>query len=159
MDTRQGDPCRNDDDEVRRSPGERRDCGSPAPGQQGAHPHGGHRGEQGDRDHHEVQLRAPVERLGVSHGGRIGRILQERDEVDGQERRQLAAHERETFIRRVSPTIVSRRSESSNERSDLMPDSSSVPYGRSTQHAPAVKEVHILWITAGLGCDGRQHTN
>jgi hydrogenase small subunit len=30
----------------------------------------------------------------------------------------------------------------------------SVPYGRSTQKAPAVKEVHILWITAGLGCDG-----
>ena len=31
---------------------------------------------------------------------------------------------------------------------------STVPYGRSTQKAPAVKEVHILWITAGLGCDG-----
>jgi hydrogenase small subunit len=29
-----------------------------------------------------------------------------------------------------------------------------VPYGRSTQKAPAVAEVHILWITAGLGCDG-----
>jgi len=29
-----------------------------------------------------------------------------------------------------------------------------VPYGRVTQKAPAVKEVHILWITAGLGCDG-----
>src|SRR5450755_992781 len=29
-----------------------------------------------------------------------------------------------------------------------------VPYGRITQKAPAVKEVHILWITAGLGCDG-----
>src|SRR5580693_8165494 len=28
-----------------------------------------------------------------------------------------------------------------------------VPYGRSTQKAPAVKEVHILWIPAGLGCD------
>ena len=28
------------------------------------------------------------------------------------------------------------------------------PYGRKTQRAPAVKEVHILWITAGLGCDG-----
>src|SRR6201992_236851 len=28
------------------------------------------------------------------------------------------------------------------------------PYGRSTQKAPAGKEVHILWITAGLGCDG-----
>jgi len=29
-----------------------------------------------------------------------------------------------------------------------------VPYGRVTQKPPAVKEVHILWITAGLGCDG-----
>ena len=29
-----------------------------------------------------------------------------------------------------------------------------IPYGRSTQHTPAVKEVHILWITAGLSCDG-----
>jgi hydrogenase small subunit len=29
-----------------------------------------------------------------------------------------------------------------------------VPYGRSTQKAPAVKDVHIVWITAGLGCDG-----
>jgi hydrogenase small subunit len=28
------------------------------------------------------------------------------------------------------------------------------PYGRSTQKTPAVKEVHVLWITAGLGCDG-----
>jgi len=29
-----------------------------------------------------------------------------------------------------------------------------IPYGRKTQRAPAVKEVHILWITAGLSCDG-----
>ena len=28
------------------------------------------------------------------------------------------------------------------------------PYGRSTQRPPAVKDVHIVWITAGLGCDG-----
>ncbi|HEX4711171.1 hypothetical protein [Phenylobacterium sp.] len=29
------------------------------------------------------------------------------------------------------------------------------PYGRTqTQREPALKEVHILWITAGLGCDG-----
>ena len=28
------------------------------------------------------------------------------------------------------------------------------PYGRVTQKAPAVAEVHILWITAGLSCDG-----
>ncbi len=31
---------------------------------------------------------------------------------------------------------------------------STIPYGRKTQKAPAVKEVHILWITAGLSCDG-----
>jgi len=29
-----------------------------------------------------------------------------------------------------------------------------VPYGRSTQRPPAVKDIHIVWITAGLGCDG-----
>jgi hydrogenase small subunit len=28
------------------------------------------------------------------------------------------------------------------------------PYGRKTQRPPAVKEVHIVWLTAGLGCDG-----
>ena len=28
------------------------------------------------------------------------------------------------------------------------------PYGRSTQRPPDVKEIHVLWITAGLGCDG-----
>jgi len=28
------------------------------------------------------------------------------------------------------------------------------PYGRKTQREPTVKEVHIIWITAGLGCDG-----
>src|SRR3954462_14560046 len=27
------------------------------------------------------------------------------------------------------------------------------PYGRKTQKAPAVKEIHVLWITAGLSCD------
>src|SRR5262247_4950418 len=29
-----------------------------------------------------------------------------------------------------------------------------VPYGRATQRPPAVKDIHIVWITAGLGCDG-----
>ena len=29
-----------------------------------------------------------------------------------------------------------------------------VPYGRVTQKKPAVAEIHIIWITAGLGCDG-----
>ena len=28
------------------------------------------------------------------------------------------------------------------------------PYGRKTQRPPAVKDVHILWMTAGLSCDG-----
>lgn len=28
------------------------------------------------------------------------------------------------------------------------------PYGRVTQKPPAVSEVHVLWITAGLSCDG-----
>ena len=26
-----------------------------------------------------------------------------------------------------------------------------VPYGRVTQQPPAVAEVHIVWITAGIG--------
>ena len=29
-----------------------------------------------------------------------------------------------------------------------------VPYGRKTQRAPAVAEIDVLWITAGLSCDG-----
>ncbi|MGI8542961.1 MAG: hydrogenase expression protein HypE, partial [Aridibacter sp.] len=29
-----------------------------------------------------------------------------------------------------------------------------IPYGRKTQKAPAVSDIHILWITAGLSCDG-----
>jgi hydrogenase small subunit len=28
------------------------------------------------------------------------------------------------------------------------------PYGRKTQHTPAVKEIHILWTPDGLSCDG-----
>jgi hydrogenase small subunit len=32
--------------------------------------------------------------------------------------------------------------------------SDSAPYGRKTQRDPNIAEVHILWITAGLGCDG-----
>lgn len=35
-----------------------------------------------------------------------------------------------------------------------MAEVSSSPCGRKTQPPPAVAEVHILWITAGLGCDG-----
>jgi hydrogenase small subunit len=34
-----------------------------------------------------------------------------------------------------------------------MPEAT-VPYGRKTQRPPNVKEIHVLWITAGLGCDG-----
>lgn len=28
------------------------------------------------------------------------------------------------------------------------------PYGRVTQKAPPISDVHIIWLTAGLGCDG-----
>jgi hydrogenase small subunit len=31
---------------------------------------------------------------------------------------------------------------------------SAIPHGRRTQRAPAIEAMHILWITAGLGCDG-----
>ena len=30
----------------------------------------------------------------------------------------------------------------------------SVPHGRTTQRPPAIPEIDILWLTAGLGCDG-----
>jgi hydrogenase small subunit len=30
----------------------------------------------------------------------------------------------------------------------------SIPYGRRTQSAPAISEIHILWLSAALGCDG-----
>ena len=33
-----------------------------------------------------------------------------------------------------------------------MPDT--VPYGRKTQRTTPVPEIHIVWMTAGLGCDG-----
>jgi len=29
-----------------------------------------------------------------------------------------------------------------------------VPYGRSTQKSPVTPEIHIVWMTSGLGCDG-----
>src|SRR5271155_512740 len=35
-----------------------------------------------------------------------------------------------------------------------MSDTTSIPYGRKTQKPSPVKEIHVLWITAGLGCDG-----
>src|SRR5579872_5802564 len=31
---------------------------------------------------------------------------------------------------------------------------SEMPYSLTTQKKPAVKEVHVIWITAGLSCDG-----
>jgi hydrogenase small subunit len=31
---------------------------------------------------------------------------------------------------------------------------SAVPHGRRTQHVPAVEQIDVLWLTAGLGCDG-----
>jgi hydrogenase small subunit len=33
-------------------------------------------------------------------------------------------------------------------------DAAGSPYGRKTDHKPKIAEVHVLWITAGLGCDG-----
>src|SRR5579872_1680554 len=34
------------------------------------------------------------------------------------------------------------------------PTTAQIPYGRKTQKPPAVKEIHVIWITAGLSCDG-----
>ncbi len=33
-------------------------------------------------------------------------------------------------------------------------EATTVPYGRKTQQPPAIPEIDILWLTAGLGCDG-----
>ena len=38
--------------------------------------------------------------------------------------------------------------------SETSSPTSAAPYGRKTQNEPKLKEIHILWITAGLGCDG-----
>ena len=35
-----------------------------------------------------------------------------------------------------------------------VPVTGPVPYGRKTQNPPKLEEVHVLWITAGLSCDG-----
>jgi hydrogenase small subunit len=33
-------------------------------------------------------------------------------------------------------------------------DSADEPYGRTTQRSPEIPELHIIWVTAGLSCDG-----
>ena len=30
----------------------------------------------------------------------------------------------------------------------------SVSYGPEARQSPAIREIHVLWLTAGLGCDG-----
>ncbi len=35
-----------------------------------------------------------------------------------------------------------------------MPEALTAPYGRKTQRPPDVAEVHIIWMTGGLSCDG-----
>ena len=35
-----------------------------------------------------------------------------------------------------------------------MPEALTAPYGRKTQRPQAVAEVHIVWMTGGLSCDG-----
>jgi hydrogenase small subunit len=48
---------------------------------------------------------------------------------------------------------MERRVETTIERTRAM-DEASIPHGRKTQRVPLNPEVHVLWITAGLGCDG-----
>src|SRR6201999_3550656 len=47
-----------------------------------------------------------------------------------------------------------RASPRGSETPPMAEENNGVPYGRRTQKEPAVKEVHVLWITAGLSCDG-----
>ena len=35
-----------------------------------------------------------------------------------------------------------------------MPEETDIPYGRRTQKQPKISEVHVLWLTAGMSCDG-----
>src|SRR6201988_4570154 len=46
------------------------------------------------------------------------------------------------------------RMDRGTERSIEDMSTQAVPHGRVTQKKPAVAELHIVWITAGLGCDG-----
>src|SRR5882724_6499700 len=36
----------------------------------------------------------------------------------------------------------------------MIMDAAAIPHGRKTQRSPAIAEIDILWLTAGLGCDG-----
>ncbi len=33
-------------------------------------------------------------------------------------------------------------------------ETENIPYGRKTQRPSPVTDVHVLWMTAGLSCDG-----
>jgi len=35
-----------------------------------------------------------------------------------------------------------------------MAETAPIPYGRKTQKIPRISELHVLWITAGMSCDG-----
>ncbi|HEX4124698.1 MAG TPA: hypothetical protein VHY37_08230 [Tepidisphaeraceae bacterium] len=41
-----------------------------------------------------------------------------------------------------------------NSSPPIAASTSPAPYGRKTQIEPKLKEIHVLWITAGLSCDG-----
>src|SRR3979411_1018866 len=54
-------------------------------------------------------------------------------------------------VRRLTRGCVRRADALSAGRRSLMAEEI---FGSSTQREPDVKEVHVIWITAGLGCDG-----
>src|SRR5947209_5701478 len=58
-----------------------------------------------------------------------------------------------------SPTTATARSDGEGEpagppRRELSMEDAVAPQGRTMRQAPAIPEIDILWITAGLGCDG-----
>ena len=59
-------------------------------------------------------------------------------------------------LRMRSPNVMQRVGRLSGSHRSLegasMP--ATVPYGRKTQRPSPVSDIHVLWITAGLGCDG-----
>src|ERR1700741_3025557 len=56
------------------------------------------------------------------------------------------------FLDFANPVGVLCKAGDCERRSWLM--AQAAPYGRSTQKAPSIAEINVLWITAGLSCDG-----
>jgi hydrogenase small subunit len=59
-----------------------------------------------------------------------------------------------SWPRPAAPLALYKQDQSVSEKENQVMTAQAAPYGRVTQKKPAVAELHIVWITAGLGCDG-----